>query len=185
MTFQFKITIADVTKPKVYRRVTVPGSFNFHDFHLIIQALFGWKDYHLYQFVIRQAAGTMSIAHPNADLGLDYSDSTKVKLKEVFGNAGEKLTYVYDFGDWWKHLVVLEEVTDAKTSSARFIDGEGACPPEDCGGVSGFDNFKRAVKFPFHKEHKELRNWVGLKEDEEWDEKNIDAEGIERRLEEI
>lgn len=53
--------------------------------------------------------------------------------------AGTTFTYVYDFGDNWRHKVVIEDIVeqDADVDYPLCIDGRRACPPEDCGGVEG------------------------------------------------
>ena len=50
MTYQFKIQIKGITKPPVWRRVLVPDTFTFQQFHFLIQEVFGWENVHLYVF---------------------------------------------------------------------------------------------------------------------------------------
>ena len=49
--------------------------------------------------------------------------------------------YLYDFGDGWEHVVKLKRVgsRENKVSYPRCVDGERACPSEDCGGVPGYE----------------------------------------------
>lgn len=56
--------------------------------------------------------------------------------------AGERFSYVYDFGDWWEHEVRVESATsaDARGPVPRCVSGNGTCPPEDCGGPTGYAN---------------------------------------------
>ena len=49
--YQFKITLCEI-EPKIWRRIQVPGNYNFHKFHLAIQHAMGWTDSHLHQFTI-------------------------------------------------------------------------------------------------------------------------------------
>jgi hypothetical protein len=53
---------------------------------------------------------------------------------------GKNLLNIYDFDDNWKHSITLEEISDTKVFVANCIAGKGACPPEDCGDVSGYYN---------------------------------------------
>ena len=37
----------------------------------------------------------------------------------------------------------------------------GPCPPEDCGGVSGYYDLLAALADPKHEQHEEMKEWVG------------------------
>jgi len=52
----------------------------------------------------------------------------------------ERFLYEYDMGDWWLHDIRLELVLPLEPRNRYPIctEGEGDCPPEDCGGPSGF-----------------------------------------------
>ncbi len=41
------------------------------------------------------------------------------------------------------------------------VDGQNACPPEDCGGVPGYADFLEVLADPTHDEHEHMRSWVG------------------------
>ena len=90
------------------------------------------------------------------------------------------MAYEYDFGDSWRHTILLEEVlaSGAAIAQARCIGGARACPPEDCGGIPGYQAFLEAVLDPFHAEHRELLAWAGGRFDPEAF--NLDA--VNRKL---
>ena len=71
--------------------------------------------------------------------------------------------YEYDFGDGWVHEIKLEKILPVMPDCKYpiCIDGERACPPEDCGGVGGYEDFLKIIKSPRHKEHKSTLEWVG------------------------
>ncbi len=71
--------------------------------------------------------------------------------------------YRYDFGDGWEHQVTLRERKDGLkgTRYPRCVDGDGRCPPEDVGGILGFNRFREAMADPAHEDHQELVNWFG------------------------
>ena len=77
--------------------------------------------------------------------------------------ADDLAAYKYDFGDGWEHELVVEAsaVADAATVYPACIAGEGACPPEDCGGPGGFAELKGLLAGPPSPEHEEMRVWAG------------------------
>ncbi|MDQ2843318.1 MAG: plasmid pRiA4b ORF-3 family protein, partial [Acidobacteriota bacterium] len=89
-------------------------------------------------------------------------DST-VKLSSVLPRKGASLLYSYDFGDNWAHSVILEDIPpiEMDTKYPRVVDGARACPPEDCGGSSGYADLVEILAKPRHKEHREMREWAG------------------------
>jgi hypothetical protein len=182
MTFQFNIEILEIDSPKVWRSVVVPGSFTFHDFHHVIQGLFGWHDIHLYEFSPKGLGSYPIIAHPDSLPEEEYTNSSKYKLNKYFETIGEKMIYTYDYGDCWEHRITLKEISKARLSGVIYLGGEGACPPEDCGGVAGYEDFKLAVNDPSHEDYKATREWVGLEEGELWDVNEADPDVIASHL---
>ncbi len=82
----------------------------------------------------------------------------------------EHVRYDYDFGDNWRHDVLVERIKllDAEDLVApQCLDGRQACPPEDCGGVSGYYELLEALRDPHHDDHERLRTWVGVHFDPE------------------
>ncbi len=72
-------------------------------------------------------------------------------------------TYEYDLGDSWVHQVVVERTASSPLSlkHAVCLDGQYACPPEDVGGVPGYELFLKALADPAHEEHDSYLDWVG------------------------
>lgn len=145
MSFIFKIKLRGISKPPVWRRVSVPETFTFADLHLVIQAAFGWTNSHLYEFVDSLYNPVFKFTDSSADVDmfdLGGADSRKSKLNRYFLQCGDKIIYTYDFGDNWEHDIVLEAITDVKDSEPSCLAGKGACPPEDCGGIYGYEMMK-------------------------------------------
>lgn len=116
----------------------------------------GWQNYHLHVFRIGELAyGT----DPEEMLG--YEDETKVRLADVAG-PGDRIGYEYDFGDGWEHELLVEARTQAEAGRIypACIEGEGACPPEDCGGPGGYERLKEILADPSHEEYDELKDWA-------------------------
>lgn len=86
----------------------------------------------------------------------------------IKSKANQKISYLYDFGDSWDHLIEFEG--EHGKESAKYpicLAGERVCPPEDVGGISGYENFLSIIKNPKHKEHQALLEWVGGQYDPE------------------
>ncbi|HEX6940576.1 MAG TPA: plasmid pRiA4b ORF-3 family protein, partial [Longimicrobiales bacterium] len=141
----------------VWRRVLVPEEITLHGLHRIVQILMQWYDYHLYDFEIRGER------YEAPDHEAEGADSTQVSLADLGFQPGERFTYRCDFGDNWKHEVVVEERTARQRNQwlPWVLEGERAAPPEDCGGVSASAGFFEARSDPMHEEHQQLIDWAG------------------------
>ncbi|MGH9268072.1 MAG: plasmid pRiA4b ORF-3 family protein [Acidimicrobiales bacterium] len=158
--FQLKVTLRD-TKPAVWRRVLVDGSSTLDHIHEVIQAAFGWWDYHLHDFEIDGTS--YGVPDPDDDdWGVPTIDETGARLDSIAG-PGSRLLYRYDFGDNWRHEVVVEKVLPADGSMVvpTCVDGRRACPPEDCGSTGGFGDLLKILADARHPEHRERREWMG------------------------
>lgn len=83
--------------------------------------------------------------------------------------------YLYDFGDSWEHLIEFEGEQEKQFDKyPTCLSGQRAGPPEDIGGISGYEHFLSVINIPKHKERKELLAWVGGKYDpEKFDPKKV------------
>jgi hypothetical protein len=79
--YQFKITLRGVSKPPVWRRITVPAGLTLGLLHEVIQEVMGWKDGHLHVF----STPWRNYGVPGSDLG--YADEAKVTLAEGLRRA--------------------------------------------------------------------------------------------------
>lgn len=153
---QVRITLMDVDDPPVSRRVIIPAAYSLDRVHAVIQAAMGWQDCHLHAFRV----GDASYGLPDPDSELGYLDERKFRLG---GLTADRILYEYDFGDNWEHELVIEERTTAAEGAAYpvCVAGEGACPPEDCGGSYGFAEFKALLAGPPSTEREEMMEWAG------------------------
>jgi Plasmid pRiA4b ORF-3-like protein len=159
--FQLRIGLLEV-EPEVWRRIAVPGGYTLDRVHRTIQYAMGWQDYHLHSFEVD--GGQFGVPDPDGEL--DLSDELDVRLDAVAGKDA-RFTYIYDFGDWWEHEVVVETVGLAEPDE-RYplcLEGERACPPEDVGGPRGYAEFLRALRDPAHPEHDAMLDWIGRRFD--------------------
>lgn len=167
MKLQLKIQLLRITKPPVWRRVVVPSSFTFSELSLVIQNSFGWIGYHLYLFSPSGWGSRPTIEKPHAEReGLDAS---KTPLTAFLKKEGQKLIYIYDFGDSWEHKIVVEKIIPESDRKVQILGGKGACPPEDCGGAWGYENLKIVLADKKHPEHKEMKQWLSMRAPGVWD----------------
>ncbi len=148
--------------PKVWRRVDVPRSSTLMDLHHIIQVTMGWDGAHLFEFHV----GDKIYGEPFPDDGFEDRTVYKAKsirLQTLLDRGFDRFLYVYDFGDDWRHEVIVEDIRDgeADTDYPSFIEGARRCPPEDVGGCMGYDAFLEAVSDPTHEEHQQMLAWYG------------------------
>ena len=96
-------------KPKIWRRVKVPGVFTLGDLHYVIQIAMGWENYHLHVFRV----GDRSFAIPmEEDPDFRDQDADSVTLSDLhLAKEGARFSYEYDFGDGWEHEIIVERVT--------------------------------------------------------------------------
>jgi hypothetical protein len=158
--FQLKVSLCGIN-PVIWRRLLVPGNIRLDILHETIQGAFGWKDEHLHEYIINGITyGDPD--NPPADSFVSER-GTKSKLKFLGIKADDKFFYRYDFGDDWLHEVLVEQILEPvpKVTYPQLIAGERACPPEDCGGLPGYEHLLQAWQNQSNPEYKELLNWVG------------------------
>lgn len=122
-----------------------------------IQDAMGWSDYHLHEFQMLDPSGKLEvrIGIPDEDFGEDIIPGWDKKIASYFSLENPAANYTYDFGDNWEHTVQLEKILPREDSASypRCIGGKRACPPEDCGGVPGYEEICQG-KSDFQEEYK-------------------------------
>ena len=162
--YQFHIALAGI-KPTIWRRIQVPDTYSFWDLHVAIQDAMGWTDSHLHHFEVINPK-----THKPELIGIpdEWEDEVpilagwKTPISNYFSLQNKKSLYRYDYGDDWQHDVLLEEILpkQADLQYPTCLDGKRACPPEDCGGIWGYENVLKIIKNPKHKEYKEMQEWL-------------------------
>jgi hypothetical protein len=127
--------------------------------HRVIQATMGWQNSHLHAFRL----GDETYAAPDPDDEMGYLDETKFRFRDLVAGVVDRIDYEYDFGDGWEHALVVEARTVAQDGTVypECVAGEGACPPEDCGGSHGFAELKAVLAGPPSAERDALLQWAG------------------------
>ena len=149
-------------EPPIWRLLEVPPGLTLGDLHRVIQIAFGWEDSHLHAF----------------SMARQTIRDERTRLDEVFRRRKSSLVYEYDFGDSWIHVITLEErLRENASPHVRCLDGARAAPPEDCGGVGGYENLLEVLADPDHEEHEDMVDWA-----EGYDPDDFVIEAVNRRL---
>ena len=159
--YQLKVTLMDA-KPPIWRRLLVSNDMPLNEFHNVIQIAMGWMDCHLHQFVSGQTLYGMIDEEWDIDFGPEKKDENGYRLSDLLKKEKETIIYEYDFGDGWAHKVLLEKKLPYNNAERlpKCIKGKRACPPEDCGGVWGYEELQQVIKDPKHPEYKEMMEWL-------------------------
>jgi hypothetical protein len=169
--FSVTITLEGTAHPKVVRKLEVPD-MTFADLHDAIQAAMGWQNSHLHEFRIGREISLKPMVDPLGmpfDWGMeddDAADEARVGLSELPPELRRKITYIYDFGDSWEHTIKLSEAKPIEPDVVypRCVGGSGACPPEDCGGVWGYNELLDILALPAAErspDDRERLEWAG------------------------
>jgi hypothetical protein len=137
--YQFKITLS-YTEPVIWRRIQVQDS-KLNTLHYHIQAAMGWTNSHLHYFVIGDKRCGIPEWLEDPFNECPVIDSTKTMLSYFLPTTSKpmKFQYTYDLGDNWEHEILFEQIVerDRNQKYPICLEGERACPPDDCGGVPG------------------------------------------------
>lgn len=163
LIYQFKITLLGA-EPPIWRRIQVQDC-TLDKLHEHIQTAMGWTNSHLHQFEIDgERYGDPELLDDGFD-DFECVDSTKTNLSQILPTTGKRFAfkYEYDFGDGWEHEILFEgsPPLDPKAKYPLCVEGERACPPEDCGGIWGYGDFLEAIRNPKHEEHENMLEWIG------------------------
>jgi hypothetical protein len=178
LIYQLKITLRG-SKPPIWRRLLVTDSITLYNLHRIIQAAMGWEDGHLHQFIIEDEYYGI----PSPEDWEPVVDERRRRLNQVVSSENDKFIYEYDFGDSWEHEILVEKIqpSEAGIKYPLCIKGKRACPPEDIGGVWGYEEFLEAMSDPNHNEHDSYIEWWGG----EFDPEEFDLEHVNQVLQRI
>ncbi len=164
---EFVVSLQSIT-PRIWRRFQITVNATFLDLHAAIQDSFGWEYSHLWEFhTPGRSREVLAGMPPDSLMWSDEDqapDAGEIRLTRYFGQA-DQCVYWYDFGDDWLHRVKLRQrVSLEDRFFRRLLAGRRTCPPEDCGGISGY---ARLVEFletgddPWEDDDGELAEWVG------------------------
>jgi len=158
--YQLEIYLKN-SKPLIWRRIQVPETYTFWDLHVAIQDAMGWYNCHLHEFCIYYNSVTIGI--PDDDTGYAALNEREEKISDYFIGLNDICNYNYDFGNYWEHEIVFENIRlkDKDRVYPLCLNGKMACPPEDCGGIWGYNDLLEILKNPGHEDYKDYIEWLG------------------------
>ena len=136
--YTLKIVLRGIS-PLIWRRLRVPGTLSLAQLHYVIQTLYGWDDENLHQFHIYGKDYGI-----NYEGGLGYSDNAyQVYLDDFAFDAGDKLSYEYNFFDHWIHDIRIEDIEESVENRELVYCMKGSGMP----GANPSDEIKLMAKF--------------------------------------
>lgn len=163
VVYQFKITLLGTT-PTIWRRIQT-ADCKLNTLHQHIQAAMGWTNSHLHHFLIGRQRYGIPKWLDDPMLNSKVIDSTKIWVSDLVPPGGKRCTfeYAYDMGDYWEHEILFEGQLppDPKLKYPLCLEGARACPPEDCGGVPGYEHMLDVLVDPEHEEYEAVVEWIG------------------------
>jgi hypothetical protein len=178
--WQLRIELLEVT-PTIWRRLLIPSDIRLPKLHRVLQTVLGWTNSHLHEFVI--SGKRYAIYDPEFSSELKQRDERRVVLEKALEPETRCFDYIYDFGDSWHHIVIVEHLYARLDAHNPFscVAGENACPPEDVGGPHGYGEFLEVLADPTHEEHEHYTTWSGGN----FDPKRFDRDAVNAALEKI
>ena len=188
------LAVLDSTDPTIWRRLELASDLRLDELHAVLQAAFEWEGGHLHQFSTFDRTWDDGSAADSGGgpfgRGPVPERESKTRLSQVLATVGDRLDYLYDFGDNWEHVLMLEEIVEATPGGprARVVGGERAAPPEDCGGVPGYEDLVEALADPERPGHSDLVEWYeevygGTPDD--FDPAGVDIETLDRAVRQV
>ena len=172
MLYELKVALKEI-EPPIWRVLQVPPRTSLLRLHRILQRAMGWTNSHLHLFNVD---GKL-YGEPSTEWDFEVLDSRKMTLEKIFTEGRTSFLYEYDLGDSWRHEIKLLGTVDGEEKPGCTA-GARACPPEDCGGTTGYYDLLVALSDPDHEEHDTMLEWVGGK----FDPNTFDVAAVDRVL---
>lgn len=168
LRFAIKVVLVGF-KPTIWRRLSLSSTCCFFDIHCAIQDALGWEDRYPHHFELRSPDGRVEASFGvGSREGASDDDFCGVSNQAIgpFSEGLETLHYCYQSPDQWQVLVTFEKIYQEAASAGVeaqepfLIEGHGFGPPEDVGGLAGFQEFLKG-EHPLSASHEEalLRDW--------------------------
>lgn len=176
------------TELKIWREIKVPSNLTLTALGEVLQDAMGWMHEHLYQF---RKGGIYFVDREQMEDSLgfgcfSYHDMDKCTVSDLLTEKGKRVVFEYDFGDNWEHDVWYKGEREYELNekpAIRYVKGQGACPPEDCGGIWGYEDLLEIRKKKKRsKEEREGLEWYFM--DDDFDPEECDDEECDEMMQE-
>lgn len=199
---QLRASLLD-SDPEIWRLLHVDPRLTLAQLHTVLQVAFGWQNCHLHQFHEEDGTRYTTPAPREFRFEDDHAiDERKVQLGQIFTNPEKRVAYEYDFGDSWIHAIDFEGkiesdtfeypletwvkygkgVFSGKPRAAICLAGARNGPPEDSGGLYGYQQLLELRRNPpprtkKHADDHERLAWLG-----DWDPEWFSLDEINQHL---
>ena len=171
MTYQFSIRLSGFRNPEVWRRIEIPSSYTFYQFHKVLSIAFG-KTHKINTYTFSPPGKNATPRILSIDMFFHDSLYSKTTLlSEIFKSSGQHFLYVSDSNETRTHHILLEKIEYRTISYAQCLNGEGAYPPEMCTGADDYEDIKVTLSDKNCAQHEDILNWFELNEGETWESK--------------
>ncbi len=185
---QLKISLNNI-KPLIWRRIVVNSDIGLEELSDYIETVMPWGGGHLHKFYNKHQ--TYLVPYDDDDLSPEEEEQMEAYedaiLEDILTEKGQRLRYVYDFGDDWVHDIVVEAILPQLEfgCDVKFITGKNAAPPDGCGGIGGYVHLREVMSNPKHPEYEEMVEWLELEDGRDFDPTNMGftAEEFNKMLE--
>jgi hypothetical protein len=163
--YQLKVTLLGI-EPPIWRRIRVSANSTLGQLHDVLQIVMGWTNSHLHEYRVGE---DLVFGPPDPEREYPAGNELRTPLRQIAG-PDSVIRYLYDFGDGWEHEIAVEQVLSAAEAGSAIptcIDGQRRTPPEDCGGVGGYERLLEVLADPDADEHADMMKWVGKSFDPE------------------
>lgn len=140
----YELLLVLYCETETWREIKIPGNINFRQLHHIIQKLFGFEDYHNWQFKVPADVDDEHVDLNDIVKYISY-DESGLDIKDIFDEYSV-LIYEYDFGDSWEIIVTKTSDIEYNNKTALITDYNGKYNPmDDLGGPIIFDELIGAI----------------------------------------
>lgn len=124
--FELLVTL-DLDIYKAVRKIIVPADIQFTQLHKVLQSVFDWRNYHLYDFtVFDRGKSKLTTRIVPFEEDLEYDKEAILMESHTlseFLSEQKYIIYTYDMGDNWKHEIQLINVIDEYDKESPYLLG--------------------------------------------------------------
>lgn len=158
---------------KIWREVKVPSNITLHTLAKMLLEIMGWDMEHLFGFRHQGIYYSSKEQIEQSMFPLKDKDYSQYTLSDLITEKGKRMKLDYDYGDSWEHDVWVKGIREYEKdekASISFVSGHGCCPPDNCGGVCGYEDLVQLTykKKPTKREREELE-WYCMDSESHFD----------------